>query len=60
MFIVADLVSLRNKNDKKQRTLIWTRQNLSSGFLTKLDSNQPAQLQRLDRKLKFRSYQVKV
>ena len=36
--------------------LIWasSRQNLSSGFLTKLDSNQPAQLQGLARKLKFR------
>ena len=35
---------------------IWapTRETLSSGFLTKSDSNQPAQLQRLARKLKFR------
>ena len=35
---------------------IWdaTRENLSSGFLTKWDSNQPAQLQILARKLKFR------
>ena len=34
---------------------IWalTRQNLSLGFPTKWDSNQPAQLQRLARKLKF-------
>ena len=29
--------------------------NLSSGFPTKRDSNQPAQLQKLARKLKFRS-----
>ena len=41
---------------------IWasTRQNLSSGFLTKWDSNQPALLQRLARKLKFRSKQVQI
>ena len=30
-----------------------TQENLSSRFLTKSDSNQPAQLQRLARKLKF-------
>ena len=37
--------------------MIWslTRENLSFGFPTKCDSNQPAQLQRLARKLKFRS-----
>ena len=36
---------------------IWasTRQELSSGFPTKRDSNQSPQLQRLARKLKFRS-----
>ena len=36
---------------------IWaaTRENLASGFLTKRASNQPAQLQRLARKLKLRS-----
>ena len=35
--------------------LIWVsmRPNLSSGFLTKQDSNQSPQLQRLARKLKF-------
>ena len=31
-----------------------SRENLSSGFLTKQDSNQSPQLQRLARKLKFR------
>ena len=31
-----------------------TRENLSSGFTTKQDSNQSPQLQRLSRKLKFR------
>ena len=42
--------------------IIWalTRQNLSSGFPTKWASNQPAQLQRLDRKLKFCSKQVQI
>ena len=36
----------------KNASLIWASspQNLSSGFPTKLDSNQPAQLQRLARK----------
>ena len=40
--------------------LYWAspRQNLSSGFPTKWDSNQPAQLQRLARKLKFCLQQV--
>ena len=35
---------------------IWaaTRENLSSGFPTKRDSNQPPQLERLARKLKIR------
>ena len=33
-------------------------QNLSSGFLTKRDSNQSPQLQRLARKLNFHLYQV--
>ena len=32
--------------------------NLSSGFQTKVDSNQSPQLQRLARKLKFRSKEV--
>ena len=36
--------------------LSW--QNLSSGFLKKRDSNQSPQLQRLDRKLKFRLWQA--
>ena len=31
-----------------------TRQNMSSGFLTKRDSNQSPELHRLGRKLKFR------
>ena len=35
-----------------------TGENLSSGFQTKWDLNQPAQLQRLARKLKFRLLQV--
>ena len=42
----------------RQRTpIIWasTRQNLSSGFPTKGDSNQSPRLQRLARKLTFRS-----
>ena len=34
------------------------RENLSSGFPTKWDSNRPAKLQRLARKLKFRLLQV--
>ena len=34
-----------------------SQQNLSSGFLTKRDSHQPPQLQRLARKLKFRWWQ---
>ena len=40
----------------KCNTMIWSssRENLSSGFLTKRDSNQSSQLQRLARKLKFR------
>ena len=40
--------------------IIWTlsRENLSSGFLTKGDTNQPAQLQGLARKLKFHLQQV--
>ena len=33
---------------------VSSQQNLSSGFLTKLDSNQSYQLQRLDRIVKFR------
>ena len=37
-----------------------TRENLSSGFPTKWDSNQPAQLKRLARKLKFRLYQARI
>ena len=38
---------------------IWalSRQNLSLGFLTKRDSNQPAQLQSLAGKMKFRLWQ---
>ena len=35
-----------------------TRENLSSGFPTKRDSNQSPQLQRLARKLKFHLKQV--
>ena len=40
--------------------IIWasSRKNLSLGFLTKRDSNQSPQLQRLARKLKIRLYQV--
>ena len=33
-------------------------QNLSSGFPTKWNSNQPTQLQRLARKMKFRLWQA--
>ena len=42
--------------------IIWasTRQNLSSVFLTKRDSNQSPQLQKLARKLKFCLWQVKI
>ena len=41
---------------------IWasSRENLSSGFPTKRDSNQPPQLQRLAIKLKFHLKQVYV
>ena len=35
-----------------------TRENLSSGFVKKCDSNQPAQLQGLARIVKFCLYQV--
>ena len=38
--------------------LASSQENLSSGFPTKWDSNPPAQLQRLARKLKFRSLQL--
>ena len=40
--------------------IIWasTREDLSSGFPTMQDSNQPAQLQRVARELKFRVLQV--
>ena len=40
--------------------IIWasSRQNLSSGYPTKRDSNQSPKLQRLARKLKFHSWQV--
>ena len=41
-----------NNNDHKWAT---SQQNLSSGFPSKQDSNQSPQLQRLARKLKFRS-----
>ena len=41
------------QNGRKQ--IIWavSRQDLSSGFLTKRDSNQSTQLQRLARQMKF-------
>ena len=35
-----------------------SRENMSSGFPRKRDSNQPAQLQRMARKLEFRLYHV--
>ena len=35
--------------------MLNARQNLSSGFPTKQDSNQSSQLQRIARKMKFRS-----
>ena len=46
----------------KESRIIWasTRENLSSGVSKKRDSNQSTQLQRLARKLKFRSKQVNI
>ena len=43
-------------------SVVWasSRENLSSGFATKVDSNRPAQLQRLARGLKIWLYQVEV
>ena len=58
----ADLVSFNicfNQKYKKNMKIIWalSRENLSLGFPIKQYSNQPAQLQRLARNLKFRLYQ---
>ena len=41
--------------------IIWatSRENLSSGFATKVDSNWPVQPQKLARGLKFRIYKLK-
>ena len=55
--------------DKRQKRIscqtiktIWVtaRENLTSGFATRVDSNRPAQLQKLGRALKFRIYKLEV
>ena len=45
-------------SDKERLKPVVT--NLSSGFLTKRDSNQCPQLQRLARKVKFHLFKVKI
>ena len=59
------LLNLLNKSNVRLNNIvaqmiysIWatSQQNLSSGFPTKRDSNQSPQLQRLAKKLKFRSF----
>ena len=43
---------------KMAATMVGSRENLSSGFATKVDSNWPAQPQKLDRGLKLRIYKL--
>ena len=51
------LLKGENQSNIADAVINWatSRENLSSGFPTKRDSNPPAQLQILDRELKFRS-----
>ena len=52
----------RNEHKKTKDGIKWvsSRQNLSSGFATKKDTNRPTQLKKLDRGLKFRVEKLEI
>ena len=53
-FFPDDNVIENNPRSKRDKKWVSSRENLSSGFATTVDSNRPAQLQKLGRGLKFR------